>query len=59
MEHWMLTHELNAYRHRELLREAQRDRLARRAQERLQFAGGRLAMALSLATMLVMALVRS
>lgn len=59
MEHWMLTHELGACRHRELLREAQRARVARRALEGPQLDGGRLAMALSLATMLVMALIRS
>ena len=59
MEHWMLTHELSACRHRELLREAQRERMARRALERPQLGGSRLAMTLSLATMLVMALIRS
>lgn len=59
MEHWMLTHELNAQRHRELIREAQRERLARRASQAAPFDAGRMAMAMSLAAVLVMALIRA
>ena len=58
MENWMLIHELNGLRHQELLREVAVMRLARRVRATVSVNGGRLAMAVSLASALVIVLVR-